>query len=313
LIHFDFDDRYADEAAVGSAISRREGVLLSIVTHVVVIGLIMLAGRLAWFQTSAEELERRRQELAERERETRPPRFVFVEPLVDRPAPPKLQADLSDQDRRAAAPERAPTPDPLPLSRGNSPEMTQTPESQQARGPEAPTPPAPDPTPPAPAQPEETFRLPERDMGMRRPSREVPRAASGALGDALRNLDRYVQNQTFRNPQGGATDPGTAIQFDTKGVEFGPWIRRFVAQVRRNWFVPEAAWAFHGRVVVQFNIHRSGRITDLVVVQPSQIDAFNRASFNAILGSNPTEPLPPEYPDDKAFFTVTFSYNEPLN
>jgi len=29
-----------------------------------------------------------------------------------------------------------------------------------------------------------------------------------------------------------------------------------------------------------------------------------------LLGSNPTEPLPPEYPEPKAFFTVTFYYNE---
>jgi len=286
--------------------------MLSVFTHVAIIGLMLLGGRLAWFRPSPEELERRRQELAERERAERP-RFVFVEPRVERPAPPKLQADLSDQDRRAAAPERSPTPNPLPLSRGNSPERTDTPESQRARGPETPAPPVAEPAPPAPAAPEESFRLPERNTGMRRAPRDVPQAASGALGEALRNLDRYVQNQTFRNPQGGVTDPGTAIQFDTKGVEFGPWIRRFVAQVRRNWFVPEAAWAFHGRVVVQFNIHRSGRITDLVVVQPTEIDAFNRASYNAILGSNPTEPLPPEYPEDRAFFTVTFSYNEPLN
>jgi hypothetical protein len=26
--------------------------------------------------------------------------------------------------------------------------------------------------------------------------------------------------------------------------------------------------------------------------------------------SNPTTALPPEYPDDRAFFTVTFHYNE---
>ena len=286
--------------------------MLSVFTHAAIIGLMLLGGRLAWFRPSPEELERRRQELAEREQAERP-RFVFVEPRVERPAPPKPRADLSDQDRRAAAPDRAPTPNPLPLSRGNSPEKVDTPESQRARGPETPAPPSADPVPPAPAAPEESFRLPERTTGMRRAPRDVPRAASGALGDALRNLDRYVQNQTFRNPQGGVTDPGTAIQFDTKGVEFGPWVRRFVAQVRRNWFVPEAAWAFHGRVVVQFNIHRSGRITDLVVVQPSEIDAFNRASYNAILGSNPTEPLPPEYPEEQALFTVTFSYNEPLN
>jgi len=26
--------------------------------------------------------------------------------------------------------------------------------------------------------------------------------------------------------------------------------------------------------------------------------------------SNPVDPLPPEYPSEKAFFTVTFYYNE---
>ena len=125
-----------------------------------------------------------------------------------------------------------------------------------------------------------------------------------------RNLDRYVQNQTFNNPQGGANDPGSTIQFDTKGVDFGPWVRRFVSRVRRNWFIPDAAMTFRGRVVMQFNIHRNGSITDIVVADPSGIDAFNRAAFNAILGSNPVEPLPLEYPEPKAFFTVTFYYNE---
>ena len=267
----------------------------------------MFGGRLAWFQPSPEELERRRQELAELER-NRQARFVFVEPRVDIQATPPLQADLSDVDRRATTTERAPTPaNPMPLSRGNSPELTESVETERARGPE--TPPEPTPAPPQPEAP----RLPDADRGASRPPIETPKAASGALGEALRNLQRYVQNQTFHNPQGGQTDPGTSIQFDTKGVEFGPWIRRFVAQVRRNWFVPQAAWAFRGRVVLQFNIHRDGRITDVVVVQPSEIDAFNRASYNAIIGSNPTEPLPPEYPEDRAFFTVTFSYNEPLN
>jgi TonB family protein len=119
-----------------------------------------------------------------------------------------------------------------------------------------------------------------------------------------------VQNQTFNNPQGGMNDPGSSIQFDTKGIDFGPWIRRFVAQVRRNWFIPNAAMSFRGHVVIQFNIHRNGRITDVNVVAPSSIESFNRAAYNAILGSNPVEPLPPEYPDPVVLFTVTFFYNE---
>ena len=130
------------------------------------------------------------------------------------------------------------------------------------------------------------------------------------MPDALRNLQQYVQKETFNNPQGGLNQPGAAIQFDTKGVEFGPWLRRFVAQVRRNWFIPQAAMTFRGHVVVQFNIHKSGAISDVRIVQPSDIDGFNRAAMGAIVGSNPTEPLPPEYPTESALFTVTFYYNE---
>ena len=42
---------------------------------------------------------------------------------------------------------------------------------------------------------------------------------------------------------------GPEIQFDTKGVEFGPWIRRFIAQVKRNWLIPYAAMSMKGHVV----------------------------------------------------------------
>jgi TonB family protein len=65
-----------------------------------------------------------------------------------------------------------------------------------------------------------------------------------------------------------------------------------------------------GHVVITFNIHRNGAITDIEVRQPSHIESFNQAAVNALMSSNPTQPLPPEYPSDTAFFTVTFLYNE---
>ena len=126
----------------------------------------------------------------------------------------------------------------------------------------------------------------------------------------MRNLQRFVQNEQFDNPGGSGGQFGPEIQFDTKGVEFGPWIRRFIAQVKRNWFIPYAAMNMRGHVVITFNVHKDGAITDLAVVGASPIDAFNNAAFGALSGSNPTQPLPPEYPSEKAFFTVTFYYNE---
>jgi TonB family protein len=312
LIHFDFEERYQDEQVVGRGLSASNIVVLSLVLHVLVILLIQVVPRMNLFLPNQEELERRRQELARQqmERERNERRFVFVAPRIDTPAPPKQDVPLSDLDRRAKAPERAAKPDnPLPFARGNTPErIDQAQAAERAKGPETET--KPDNTPPQADPAEQVARaLPPSDQGIRR-APETSRPAPGALGDALRNLQRYVQNETFNNPQGGANDPGTSIQFDSKGVDFGPWLRRFVAQVRRNWFVPYAAMTFHGRVVLQFNIHKNGTITDVVVASPSDIDAFTRAANNAILGSNPTEPLPTAYPDPMAFFTVTFYYNE---
>jgi TonB family protein len=129
------------------------------------------------------------------------------------------------------------------------------------------------------------------------------------LSDAIRNVQKYSQGESLQNVQGNG-DFGPSIQFDTKGVEFGPWIRRFVAQVKRNWFIPYAAMSMKGHVVITFNVHKDGTITDLNVVGPCPIDSFNTAAFGALSASNPTQPLPPEYPSDKAFFTVTFFYNE---
>ena len=132
----------------------------------------------------------------------------------------------------------------------------------------------------------------------------------GLLDRAVENLRQRVRRETFRNFSGDTGRFGPDIQFDSKGVEFGPWIRRFVAQIRRNWFVPYAIWSMHGHVVLTFNVHADGALTDLTIVRPSHVEAFNNSAYNALLASNPTQPLPPEYPDDHAFFTVTFYFNE---
>ena len=312
MIHFDFDDRFQDEYVVGSAISRREGVLLATLFHALLIGLMVFGPEWTFLRPDPAETEARQQELErlQREREAEQRRFVFVQPRIDiqaRKPPPR--AELSDIDRQARASERSEKPtNPLPFSRGDSVERTESAPEERARGPETVVPPNTE--PPKPQPQEQIVRaLPPADTGIRRET-EASRPAPGRLGDALRNLERYVQNQTFNNPQGGANDPGSAIQFDTKGVEFGPWIRRFVARVKREWFIPQAAMNFRGHVVIQFNIHKDGRLTDVTIVQPSSITGFNHAAYNALINSSPVEPLPPEYPDPVAFFTVTFFYNE---
>ncbi len=102
------------------------------------------------------------------------------------------------------------------------------------------------------------------------------------------------------------------ISGDTQGVEFSPWFRQFMAQVKRNWVVPSAnaKVAAKGHVTVKFVVHKDGRITDIAVAAKSPVDAFNDSARKAIASSNPTTPLPSEYAPEKATFRVTFYYNE---
>lgn len=293
--------------------STREVVLITVNLHLLFLVAILLGPRLPFVQAILErqrQEEVQRQEL-ERQREKDQARFVFMSPRLEKPPPkPPERAELSDLDRRALTVERAPQPrNDMPFSRGNTTERIDS--APPARG--TPTPNvAPEPTPEPPAEPPAP-QLPEALNGYQRPD-ERPQArgpSAGVLSDAIRNVQKYAQKDGFANLEGGRSqDFGPHINFDSKGVEFGPWLARFVAQVRRNWFIPMAAMTMHGHVVVTFNVHKDGRITDVSVAKPSSVDAFTLSARNAILASNPTVPLPPEYPDDKAFFTVTFFFNE---
>ena len=169
------------------------------------------------------------------------PRFVFVQPRARSssaqgrrraPKPPTRTASRAARDAARAPRIRCRT------ARGNSRERVEaTPEERRAR-PGARRPSrrrsrrrrrydraAPDPLP------QHAHRAAASPLQRPRPPQ------GGSLGEALRNLQKYVDQESFGNDKGQVQNLGP-LQFDTKGVEFGPWIRRFVAQVRRNWFVP---------------------------------------------------------------------------
>jgi outer membrane biosynthesis protein TonB len=293
----DFEDHRPDVPRVQSVISLREGVLLAFIGHLLFLIAILIAPKMGWFEAQPAPVVR-----------LPPPTmtFVAVEPLVDRKAPPKLVAPPSDLDRRSATVERAPKPENLEaLSHGNTPEKILGAPAERPAGADSPTPapPSPDPAPPPP--PNVAAKVLPNLIS-------PPRPSGGALGDSLRNLQKYLQNQNFDNERGGQTDRSADIQFDSKGVDFGPWLRRFRNQVYGNWYVPQAAMIYHGHVVLQLTIHRDGSITDLHQIEPSGQPSFNTAAFNALKLSNPTMALPPEYPADVCVFTVTFFYNETI-
>jgi TonB family protein len=297
-MYLDFDD-HPDIPRVPSVISRREAVLLSLVAHLLVIILILLFPKFSPFASRAVVPIARPDQVV---------RFVQMTPLDDRTAPPKRPAEQSDKDRSSQTREVAPKPEnAAPVSHGTNPEKIESTPAERMAGAESPTmaPPSPSPAP-STSVPSSVLSKVALDPVL---LSSAP-SPGGKLGDSLRNLQRYLRDQNFDNENGGQTQRNADIQFDSKGVDFGPWILRFKAQVERNWFVPESAMLQKGHVVIQFYVLRNGTIVDLHVVEPSGVVAFNSSALTALKLSNPTMTLPAEYPADRVLFTVTFHYNE---
>ena len=309
-MYFNFEDYRPDTPTLPRSLTRLEVCLLTVVVYLSIVILMLVWPNLSFVQ--AWEAERQqalaKQQEQELERQREHPRFVFVAPRVDLQArrPPE-RAELSDLDRKARTTERAEKPtNSMPFARGNTFERIEG-------APPAPEPRATDAPQPQPKADDSRQPLPDSANGTQ-PRVEVPQTqprSSGVIADAIRNVQKYAPRDSYVNLKGGADqDFAPSIQFDTKGVEFGPWLRKFIAQIRRNWFIPQAAMFQKGHVAITFFVGKDGRITELKVLRPSDVDAFNNSSFNALAASNPTVPLPPEYPDDRAFFTITFYYNE---
>ena len=343
-MYFDFYDNHPDVPVVGVAEPGADRIVLSIpiglprafsamfvavLFHIAAILFILYVPNL---DAARQARLARQMALLQQQRDRDQARFVFVQPHLDMPATRALspRAEASDKDRNAQSRDHATNPtNTMPFSIGNTRERV---EAQRA----APAPPAPEPQPQTPPQPSgpaphnngqssgdagsppgpsvSSLTLPGGRAGDGRvpdaPAATGMGAGRGLVGSAMRDLRQMVQADAFDNQGGGAGAFGPSIQFDTKGVEFGPWIRRFIAQIKRNWLIPYAAMAMKGHVAITFNIHKDGTITDLGVPGPCNVDAFNRAAYNALAASNPTYPLPPEYPSEHAFFTVIFYYNE---
>jgi TonB family protein len=308
-MYFDFEDRRPDTPILERPLTRLEQILLTIIAYLLIVIAVIVYPKLPFVK--AMELARQQEQERQRERietQREPVQFVFAKPRVELERPPDRPKYLSDETHRAQTMERAPVPkNDTPFSRGNTLDKTIA-DASRAQ-PE----PTPEPTAP-PASNPNAMALPstaQSTIARNEPSNNpmLQQRPPGLLSDAIRNVQKYSQGESLQNVQGSG-DFGPSIQFDTKGVDFGPWMRRFIAQIRRNWFVPYAAMSLRGHVVLSFNVHRDGSITDLQVLQPSAIDAFTKSAFNAVKLSNPTVPFPPEYPDEQGRFIVTFYFNE---
>ena len=184
-----------------------------------------------------------------------------------------------------------------------------------------PTPPAPQPPPPAP-QPNQQSLIEAPKPAPARPNFGNP---SQSAGDAIRKAaqdaarDRGTGDYAPAPSGGGQQGMGTGAEIlsDTQGVDFGPYIRRILGDIKRNWIplIPEEARPplnKQGETLIRFTINSDGTIAAMHLDGSSQDIAIDRACWGGITGVGQFPPLPAQFKGPNLELRVDFLTNKPL-
>jgi TonB family protein len=104
---------------------------------------------------------------------------------------------------------------------------------------------------------------------------------------------------------------GLEVLSDTMGVDFAPYLKRVLHDVRQNWInaIPESAVMKHGSLVIEFAITKDGKVAGMQLVTSSGDVPLDRAAWAGIVGSNPFPELPSEFPGQYIALRFKFFYN----
>lgn len=308
---------------------RREGMLISVIAHLVAMMAIVLLPPLL--------PQSRGINVATTEDLLRNKELTYLELPPDSQTPPAKPPDtkiISDKDRIATS--RAPVLDKKTLD-----------ELRDSRRPGPPGASAP-PVPPASAV------LPQMGAGAAPPAQSGPEQTpqgtevaslqtppmmrgSGVFGagrSAGSTIEEAARAAAARGGAGGSVGaggdyglgPGSPakvrsdldIMSDTMGVDFGPYLSRVLLSVRQNWYnlVPEAArppLMKSGKVSIQFAILKDGSVAGMRLAQTSGDVSLDRAAWGGITASNPFPPLPAEFRGNYLELRFHFYYNPGRN
>jgi TonB family protein len=138
------------------------------------------------------------------------------------------------------------------------------------------------------------------------PSPENPQ--NGASPDYQKN-----QNQDFGLGVGarGKQEGNVEILSDTKGVDFRPYVKVVLREVRENWYhlIPICAERMKGKLAIEFAIKRDGHVADMRLVATSHAAQLDRSAWGSITASNPFPPLPSEFMGQYLALRFRFYYN----
>jgi len=257
--------------------------------------------------------------------------FVEVDPALATPEPPKKPMFQGAKNTLAANPEIK-VPSEMPNIDGHQEKYLKTTENAK------PTPQTAAPTPlPSPPQPQVTARenTPKKsytpgDLAMVRPSdKQQEGKTDAAAGDQTQAQPQpaHEKPRTIAEALAKRGNPGQLTRqiggvgrispestLDVKGTPLGDYISRMVKVVQSHWdqLLVDQTPDVTGKVVLHFQLHPDGRVTEMKMVQNEVTDLLEATCERAVLEPAPYEKWPREMrlglPSDSYDITFTFYY-----
>jgi TonB family protein len=239
--------------------------------------------------------------------------------------PPKSTKTISDKDRVQQT--THPTLDKKTLEQLQAMRKAGTP------APPAPAPAPPTPQPPALQQQAPPPPLPQHPAQQPQQLADAPRPTPAPTQPNFGNQNQSAGDAIRRAAEGAARDRGTGGEYgdnapvahqglntgvevlsDTMGVDFGPYLRRILGDIKRTWLplIPEEARPplnKQGQTLIRFTILPDGRIAAMKLDGSSQDIAIDRAAWGGITGVGQFPPLPANFKGPQLELRIDFLVN----
>ncbi|MGD0442485.1 MAG: TonB C-terminal domain-containing protein [Edaphobacter sp.] len=289
----------------------RESIYISVIIYLAIIWFLFYGPRVLFHQprliSPVEVLKERDKQLTFLDSPKNLPRPTSK---ANKAIPEKNHAQPLDQktlQQLQAMRKAEPAPAPAPVQ----PAPAQT----------TPTPPPPIPPAPVPSNQQAFVDAPKPAPAPTRPNFSNPNQSPGdAIRRAAQDAARDRGGDYAPSAPGGGHQgmgEGAEILSDPRGVDFGPYIRRILEDIKRSWYplIPEEARPplnKQGETLIRFTINRDGTIAAMNLDGSSQDTAIDRACWGGITGVGQFPPLPAQFTGPNLELRVDFFTNKPI-
>jgi len=261
------------------------------------------------------------------------PRVLWHAPQLINPADAMKQQELT-QLNMPNLPQHAPKAAPKPVRPIDNQTLKQLQKMAREEAAAAP-PPRPTPTPATTTPPPSAPVSPSpAHTTSSTPSPEAPQPQNstkpnfntntGSPGENLQNTVNKVAHgygngngtqfsASPSNPLGGGVD----ILSDTQGVDFEPYLKRILADIKRNWLplIPEEAQppiSKQGETYIRFKILPDGNIQAMFLDGSTKDVAIDKSCWNAITSEGQFPPLPSQFHGPNLELRIHFLVNKDI-